>query len=55
MPDFSGIAVAASGGWAWGAQVAGEKESLDSKLEEAIGAVLKEKRCAILDCVLDTI
>lgn len=58
-PDYSQIAVAASSGWAWGRKVGvGElagKEGLEKSLAEAINVVLKEKRCAVLDCVLDSL
>ncbi|KAH7913373.1 thiamine pyrophosphate enzyme, N-terminal TPP binding domain-containing protein [Hygrophoropsis aurantiaca] len=63
MPDYSQIAVAASGGWAWGkrvsAQTVGEGQTLQEALEEAMAeavrVVVGERRCAVLDCVLESI
>lgn len=60
VPDYSQIAVAASGGWAWGKRIAGEagNDTLQTRLEqditEAVNVVLKEGRCAVLDCVLES-
>ncbi|KAF8148211.1 thiamine pyrophosphate enzyme, N-terminal TPP binding domain-containing protein [Crassisporium funariophilum] len=58
-PDFGQIAVAASAGWAWAKRVGDRetmgKESLESVIEKAIRVVLEEKRCAVVDCVLDLI
>lgn len=58
-PDFSQIAVAASAGWAWGKRVGlgenGSKEALESVILEAVNIVVKERRCAVVDCVLETI
>ncbi len=55
-PDFSQIAVAASGGWAWGKRVVGsDATALEEVLAEAVNVVVKERRCAILDCILESI
>ncbi|KAJ7255457.1 thiamine diphosphate-binding protein [Mycena haematopus] len=58
-PDYSQIAVAASAGWAWGKRVGGDgynvKEELNATLAEAVRIVLEERRCAVLDCVLESI
>lgn len=58
-PDFSQIAVAASGGWAWGKRV-GDAESsgrlaLEATIAEAVKVVVNERRCAVVDCVLESI
>ncbi|KAF9448782.1 thiamine diphosphate-binding protein [Macrolepiota fuliginosa MF-IS2] len=56
-PDYSQIAVAASSGWAWGQKIGvGEytrKETIERSITEAIKVVLEQKRCAVLDCVLE--
>jgi hypothetical protein len=58
-PDYSQIAIAASAGWVWGKRVGGDggnvKDALESVIAEAVRVVLKERRCAVLDCVLDSI
>ncbi|KAF5315029.1 hypothetical protein D9619_007473 [Psilocybe cf. subviscida] len=65
-PDFSQIAVAASAGWAWGARIGGDawgesKSSselltdLQRTIKDAIRVVSEEKRCAVVDCVLESI
>ena len=68
-PDYAQLAVAASAGWAWGtcfggpvddAELAGlDKHALQKKLndviKEAIRIVMEEKRCAVVDCVLESI
>ncbi|KAJ6518944.1 thiamine diphosphate-binding protein [Mycena sanguinolenta] len=58
-PDYSQIAVAASAGWVWGKRVGGDggnlKEELHAAFAEAVRVVLEERRCAVLDCVLDSI
>jgi hypothetical protein len=58
-PDFAAIGVAASDGWAWGTRVGvGEltgRSALEKAIEDAVNIVIHEKRCAILDCVLDSI
>ncbi|EIW81543.1 hypothetical protein CONPUDRAFT_104954 [Coniophora puteana RWD-64-598 SS2] len=74
VPDHSGVAVAASAGWAWGRRVSAHgieqggvrvqedetngrspKEVLDMVIREAVRVVLEERRCAVVDCVLDAI
>ncbi|KAK7025158.1 thiamine pyrophosphate enzyme, N-terminal TPP binding domain-containing protein [Favolaschia claudopus] len=58
-PDYSQIAVAASAGWAWGKRVGGNggnlKEEFNTALSEAVRVVLDERRCAVVDCVLESI
>lgn len=67
-PDYSQIAVAASAGWAWGARIGGPVDSileiqdglvlqkkLESIIQEAVRVVLEEKRCAVIDCILESI
>lgn len=58
-PDYSQIAVAASGGWAWGRRVGlgedGTKEKIEKVVKEALRVVLQEKRCAVIDCVIEAI
>ncbi|KAJ7759144.1 thiamine pyrophosphate enzyme, N-terminal TPP binding domain-containing protein [Mycena metata] len=58
-PDFSQIAVAASAGWAWGKRVGADggniKEELNTAVAEAVRVVLEERRCAVLDCMLESI
>jgi len=59
VPDYSQIAVAASAGWVWGKRVGGDggnvKEELHTAVAEAVRVVLEERRCAVLDCVLESI
>ncbi|KAJ7654518.1 thiamine pyrophosphate enzyme, N-terminal TPP binding domain-containing protein [Mycena polygramma] len=59
LPDYSQIAVAASAGWVWGKRVGGDggnvKEALSAAMAEAVRVVLEERRCAVLDCVLESI
>ncbi|CAL1713751.1 unnamed protein product [Somion occarium] len=52
MPDYGQIAVAA--GRAWARKIE-ERESMKSIIEEAIKIVLEEKRCAVLDCIVESI
>ena len=52
VPDYSQIAVAAGG--AWGKRVSGPSE-IEGTIREAIGIVRDERRCAVLDCVLESI
>ncbi|KAF7309933.1 hypothetical protein MIND_00365700 [Mycena indigotica] len=60
VPDYSQIAVAASAGWVWGKRIGtGEhgrnlQTEIDTAMAEAVRVVLEEKRCAVLDCVLDS-
>ena len=51
-PDYSQIAAGAGGAWGKRISLAAE---LDSSMKEAIGIVRSEGRCAILDCVIDSI
>jgi hypothetical protein len=58
-PDYAQIAVAASAGWAWGKRVGDEdnmgKEALLNVIVEAVSVVLDQRRCAVVDCVLESI
>lgn len=66
-PDYSQIAVSASSGWAWGQRLGGfdptlnvsDEQSLQQKMEsvieQAVRVVLEEKRCAVVDCILESI
>ncbi|KAF8649006.1 hypothetical protein AX16_006120 [Volvariella volvacea WC 439] len=60
-PDYSQIAVAASGdGWAWGQRIGGghpdqAKERLKQVISEAVRVVVEEKRCAVVDCVIESL
>lgn len=58
-PDYSQIAVAASAGWAWGKRVGDAenwgKVALEAIINEAVKVVIHEKRCAVVDCVLESI
>ena len=56
-PDYAQIAVAASAGWAWGRRVGadGGRDALVNVIAEAVSVVLDERRCAVLDCVLESI
>ncbi|KAF5328495.1 hypothetical protein D9758_017325 [Tetrapyrgos nigripes] len=62
-PDYSQVAVAATGGWAWGKRVGVHKEAglesalqeLKATLKEAVRIVVEEKRCAVVDIVLDAL
>ncbi|KAF8133294.1 thiamine pyrophosphate enzyme, N-terminal TPP binding domain-containing protein [Boletus edulis] len=63
-PDYSQIAVAATNGWAWGRKIsvsvaiATEKSTealLRETIEEAVRVVVVEGRCAVVDCVLESI
>lgn len=51
-PDYSQIAVAAGG--AWGRKISKASE-LESTIAEAARVVLEEKRCAVVDCVIESI
>lgn len=53
-PDYSAIAVSASSGWAWGTSVA-DKSALEKALEEGIRIVKDENRCAVVDCIIESI
>ncbi|KAJ6498297.1 thiamine pyrophosphate enzyme, N-terminal TPP binding domain-containing protein [Mycena vulgaris] len=58
-PDYSQIAVAASSGWAWGKRVGGDggnvKEEFEAVIAEAVRVVVEERRCAVVDCVFESI
>ncbi|CAK5267760.1 unnamed protein product [Mycena citricolor] len=56
-PEFAQIAVAASAGWAWGKKIAGNgnQSDLEKGLAEAVRAVIEERRCAVVDCVLESV
>lgn len=54
MPDYAGIAVAATGGWAWGKRIAAG-DPLEETMAEAVRIVVEERRCAIVECVLESI
>ncbi|KAF9219155.1 thiamine diphosphate-binding protein [Gyrodon lividus] len=62
-PDYSQIAVAASGGWAWGRKISADlavdgesvQELLQETIAEAVRVVVQERRCAVVDCVLECI
>jgi hypothetical protein len=55
-PDYAQIAVAASAGWAWGTCVSeGGKEALERAVYEGVRVVVEERRCAVVDCVLERI
>ena len=51
-PDYAAIAIAASAGWAWGKKVTVGAD-LQATVKEAVDMVLKERRCAVLDVVLE--
>lgn len=50
MVDFGGIAAAAGG--AWGGRA--ELWNMEHVLEDAVKVVLEEKRCAVVDCVVES-
>ena len=50
--DFGGIAAAAGGAWARKVENANE---LRSVFDEAIKVVLEERRCAVVECVIESI
>ncbi|CDO72273.1 hypothetical protein BN946_scf184970.g125 [Trametes cinnabarina] len=52
MPDYSQVAAAAGG--AWGKRVE-RADDLQSVLEEAVRVVVKEKRSAVVDCIIQSI
>lgn len=62
-PDYSQIAVAASSGWTWGRKIsvdlATEEKNAEALLRETIAEamriVVEERRCAVVDCVLESI
>jgi thiamine pyrophosphate-dependent acetolactate synthase large subunit-like protein len=57
IPDYAGIAVAATAGWAYGKKVRATegKQVLQESIKEAVHAVLVEGRCAVLECELKSI
>jgi hypothetical protein len=56
IPDYAQIAVAASAEWAWGARVSeGGKEAFEWAVYEGVRAVVEERRCAVVDCILERI
>ena len=50
--DYGGVAAAAGGAWA--RQVA-RADQLRSVLEEAMRVVMQERRCAVVDCLVESI
>lgn len=52
MPDHAGIAAAAGGAWA---KRVSDMRELKDAIKEAIRVVIEEKRCAVLDCIVDSI
>ena len=58
-PDYAQIAVAASAGWAWGKRVGHGanvgREALVNIITEAVSVVLDQRRCAVVDCILESI
>jgi hypothetical protein len=53
-PDYAGIAVAATGGWAWGKRLTAGSP-LEETMMEAVRIVVDERRCAIVECVLESV
>ena len=49
-PDYAQIAVAA--GDAWGRRIS-KAEELQETIHEAINVVIKQRRCAVVDCVVE--
>lgn len=52
MPDYGGIAAAAGGAWARRAE---NVQQAKEAIEEGIRIVLEEKRCAVVECIIDSI
>lgn len=52
MPDYGQIAAAAGGAWAAKIELPGSEKSI---LKEAVRIVLEEKRCAVVECVVESI
>ena len=52
MPDYAQVAAAAGG--AWGKRVE-KAEDVPAVLQEAVRVVLEEKRCAVVDCIIESI
>ena len=51
-PDYAQIAAAAGGAWA---QKVGDVKKFKEVIEQAIHVVLTEKRCAVVDCIVQSI
>jgi hypothetical protein len=51
-PDYSQIAVAAGG--AWGKRIT-KSDEVEGAINEAVKVVLEEKRCAVLDVVIENL
>lgn len=51
-PDYGGVAAAACGAWARKVQQADEVQGV---FEEAIKVVIHEHRCAVVECILESI
>lgn len=51
-PDYSQIAVAAGGAWGKRISLAAE---LEGAISDGIKVVTEERRCAVLDCVIESI
>lgn len=62
-PDYAQIAVAASNGWAWGRKISVDlateernaQQLLQETIAEAVRVVVEDRRCAVVDCVLESI
>lgn len=55
-PDYCQLAVAATAGWAWAARVdGGDPANLVAKIQEALKVCVEEKRCAVLECILQPV
>ncbi|KAI0072213.1 thiamine diphosphate-binding protein [Panus rudis PR-1116 ss-1] len=52
MPDYGGIAAAAGGAWARKVEKNGQLKEI---IDEAVKVVLNEKRCAVVDCIIESI
>ena len=52
VPDYSQIAAAAGG--AWGKKISSPLE-VEASIKDGIDIVRHERRCAVLDCVLESI
>lgn len=50
--DYSGVAAAAGGAWA---RQVGRADELKGVFAEAIRVVTQEKRCAVVDCIIESI
>ena len=62
-PDYSQIAVAASNGWVWGRKISVDfateerngQQLLQETIAEAVRVVVEDRRCAVVDCVMESI